>query len=85
MSGKAQKQTVGNECGVFALSYATSLFFGMDSTCQIYEQDRMRDFILLIASKQTNSQFPCRQTDNIRIYSTAQFKLDIHKRVLVVS
>ena len=61
VSGKAQKQTGGNDCGVFALAFATSLAFGMDPASQIYEQDRMRLHLANCFKVNKFSQFPRRQ------------------------
>lgn len=58
VSGKAQKQTGGNDCGVFALAFATSLAFGMDPASQIYVQDRMRLHLANCYKAKKFSQFP---------------------------
>lgn len=58
VSGKAQKQTGGNDRGVFALAFATSLAFGMDPASQIYVQDRMRLHLANCYKAKKFSQFP---------------------------
>ena len=39
---RVQKQTNSNDCGLFALAFATDLCHGLDPTVQSYDQDKMR-------------------------------------------
>ena len=39
---RVQKQTNSNDCGLFALAFATDLRHGLDPTAQSYDQDKMR-------------------------------------------
>ena len=53
------KQAGGNDCGVFAVAFAVSLCLGELPENVCFDQDRMRDHLVMCLEKQTFSMFPC--------------------------
>ena len=61
MSSKTQNQIGENDCGIYALAFATSLAFGMDPASQVYDQDRVRRRLANCFEANKFFQFPCHQ------------------------
>lgn len=58
MHEDVQKQHGGNDCGVFALAFATSLCNGKDPSKELYDQQAMRDHLIISLSEGKLGQFP---------------------------
>ena len=55
---KIQRQRNGNDCGVFALAFATDLCFGIDPATQTYNQECMRTHYVSCLDSQEMVPFP---------------------------
>ena len=55
---KVQRQVGGNDCGLFAIAFATSICFGKDPSIQSYNQPEMRSHLLQCLEHGEMSPFP---------------------------
>ena len=71
--GDVQMQSGHNECGIFAIEYATALCLGEQPGNNILEQGAMRRHLIKCLEKGTFDLFPVRKTrrQSTRIKSTA--------------
>ena len=55
---RVQEQTNSNDCGLFALAFATDLCQGLDPTVQSYDQDNMRKYYINCVDSHNMVPFP---------------------------
>ena len=73
-----QEQHGSNDCGVFALAFATSLCFGEDPSRIQYIQHLLRQHLLHCIEIQVMSNFPCQKRKRDRKIPRSQITLPIY-------
>lgn len=75
-----QRQSKGNDCGLFAIAFATSLVNGLQPEEYVFDQKMMRSHLLQCFEKKSVTAFPVRKsrrkTAKARVRGTQQF--DVH-------
>ena len=57
--GRCQKQSGGNDCGLFSIASATALAFGLNPSKMKFRQDMMRAHLVDCFKNQFMTPFPC--------------------------
>ena len=61
-----QQQTNGTDCGVFAITFLTSLLNGHEPSTQMYDNDELRPYLLTCISSGSMTPFPQAQASRVR-------------------
>ena len=57
---QCRRQDGTNDCGVFAIAFATAIAFGQNPSRQNFQQEKMRSHLVNCFNKTRLSVFPCK-------------------------